>query len=323
MTNETTSLLPLEKSAPDAAIGTVLVYADGKTGKSTLAHEMYPDALFIDTEGSAKAIEAYKTRINSWDDFLRLGGELKALPPDHPFRKAAIIDTADALARMCSDYAIRRLAGGAAANTGRNRERQFVHASDFDMGKGYSAISEEWALRMAGMMRLIENLVIVAHVDHATIKEGGTERTVSRPNVKPAGIRDWLVDTVDFILYGAIRVNAEGEEVHVLHTQAGLNHIAGGRAPRGRALPKLILMDGPVVREQLEALHRPEVRPEGDASVLPPKPAKAAKGTPKPKRAAQEPQDAPGTGESQPEGNGRPEHPSQIGPGGHELGTLA
>jgi hypothetical protein len=286
--------LPTEHSEPQAVIGTTLIYAEAKTGKSTQALAMFPDALVAETEGPQHHLRRKAFPVASWQDFLTMGWALQEGQKDN--YEAAIIDTADALALMCADFSLRRLAGGAAQNQGRAAAKNFVHASDYEYGKGYAAISDEFSLRVGKIMALMPNTVIVCHADTKTLKnEAGQERHVIVPDLAPKGIRRFLEDTVSHIFYARWEADPEsGENRAVLRTRNGPNWTAGARLPVGvEPLPDPMPFDGALLRRELEA------------RLSPPKPKKAKKAR-KPaegENGAQEPQN----GAQAPESSGEPQ----------------
>jgi hypothetical protein len=249
--------LPTEKRQPQPGLGKILVHAFPKVGKTSTVAAMYPEeTLILDAEGSTTAIEAYVQPVHGWVDFLQAGADLKA--ESHAFHTVQV-DTVDVLARMCADHAITNLAGGAAATSGRNEGKRFVHASDFDYGKGWDAVLSEFQLRVAKLATLVPNIVFISHADETTIKDRAGERTVIRPDVKPKGVRAWLEGFVDHILYMEVVTTPEGKS-RVIRTQPSDAYQAGGRTPAGLSLPDpLVLGDSPqeggrVLREALESL---------------------------------------------------------------------
>lgn len=296
--------LPTAKRKPDAALGAVLVYARPKIGKTTLANEFDPAALHLDTEGSAKAIEGFVRPVSSWDEFRKAGALLAALPPEHPFRRTTIIDTVDALVPMCADDVIARLAGGAGQAKAVSRGKQFHHASDFEFGKGWAAILDEFSLRMGKLLTLVDNVILVSHEDIATVKDGlGRETHVARPDVSPKGVREWLLGTVNWIVYGHMQQTTDGQQ-RLLYLTPGDNFIAGGRAPRGVEVPPVIDFDGPTLRSTLEGLYAKPgdvQRTEYEGKEAPQEPAKP-KATRRARKAPdtpQEQQEAPAEADTQ------------------------
>lgn len=245
MTATATTGLPTAKRAPRAGVGKVWIHGDAGIGKSTTALDMYPDAYAMDVEGSMVALEGFIEEDNwSWEKFRKRVGELEALPEKDRF-PAAIVDTVDVLAKLCADFVLKGLAGG-------GMSEQFLHASDFEYGKGWSAIEDEFALRVAKLCTVVPNVIFISHADDGKVKSrAGIERTVKRPDLAPKGVRNWLEGFVDHIVFAEI--DADGNRV--LHTQPSADYLAKTRVPRGAKPPAdPMAMRGPVLRKALESL---------------------------------------------------------------------
>jgi hypothetical protein len=285
--------LPTEKRAPATALGTILVYARPKIGKTTLAHEFDPEGLHLDTEGSAKVIAGFVLPISSWEEFRKAGALLAELPADHPYRRTTVIDTVDALVPMCADDVIAKLAAGAGQSKARSQGKQFHHASDFDFGKGWAAIADEFKLRLGKLMALVDTLILVSHEEIATVKDGiGREVSVARPDVSPRSVREWLLGAVDWILYGHMGQTEDGQR-RLLYTHPGENYVAGGRAPRGKAPAPVIDFDGPTLRGELEALYAPPPAPPKSKGKKKPEPEPEQEPAPEPEGDPDSPADLP------------------------------
>lgn len=259
--------LPTEKTAAQARMGKVLVFAEPKIGKSTLTVTLDPEhTIALDVEDGLSAIEAYKHRITSWgratgttgegrnqqlvlaEDSFR--GAIKLLhEEEHPY-KVAVVDTADALAALCTEYVLSALGAGAG----------YVHASDFEYGKGWDAINKEWALRIGALCRVVESVVLVSHANVKTMKDRtGEEYPVYVPALGPKGILNWTTGFVDHILFMRMEENGDGEELRAVHTQPTRSWQAGGRTVAGGPqLPDPIWLpdaatSGQALRQALEA----------------------------------------------------------------------
>lgn len=306
--------LPTAPTPPQARMGKVLLHAEPKVGKSTLAGTLDPEhTILLDVEDGLSAIGGYKHKIKSWgrvigttgegreqravhDDESLMGVGRLLATEEHPFT-IGVIDTADALAQLCSEYVLAQLG----ANTGATG---FVHASDFDYGKGWSAISAEWALRIAALARVLPSLILISHSDRRTrTTRAGAEYDAYTTNLGPKGVKEWTSGFVDHILFLHI-AEVDGEEVRAIRTAQGIGWQAGGRTiAGGPKLPDPIILrdaatSGKVLREALEQVTGPapqgatedDVDSEVDGAPKPEPAAKRAvakpKATAKPKAAA-------------------------------------
>jgi hypothetical protein len=249
--------LPTTKRAPRAGVGKVWIYGDAGIGKSTTAIEMYPDDGYtIDTEGSTTALEGFIEDVGSWELFRKRVAELES--SEHEF-KAVTLDTVDVLAKLCSDAVLTGLSGGAVStsleqrlNASKVPGEGYLHPSDFDYGKGWAAVKDEFSLRIAKLCAVVPNVVFVSHATTETVKtRAGLERQVSRPELAPKGLRSWLEGFVDHICFAEI--DADGNRI--LRTQPSADYLAKTRVPRGTKPPAdPMAMRGPVLRKALEKL---------------------------------------------------------------------
>jgi hypothetical protein len=239
-TTSTPTGLPTEKRAPRAGVGKLWIYGDAGIGKSTTAIDMDPDGYIMDTEGSTTALEGFIEDIDSWELFRKRVGEL-----EQASFQTVTIDTVDVLAKLCTDSVLKGLAG----NTG---DESYLHASDFGYGKGWAAISDEFALRIAKLCAVVPNVIFISHAAEETVKNrAGIERQVARPELAPRGLRSWLEGFVDHIAYAEI----DSESNRVLHMQPSADYLAKCRVPRAVKAPAdPMAMRGPVLRKALEKL---------------------------------------------------------------------
>jgi hypothetical protein len=258
-TTSTPTGLPTEKRAPRAGVGKLWIYGDAGIGKSTTAIDMYPDAYVMDTEGSTTALEGLIEDIGNWELFRKRIGELETAREGNPEAwPAVIVDTVDVLAKLCGDSVLMGLAGGGAApdtlkaRLASNPGEGYLHASDFDYGKGWSAITDEFSLRIAKLCAVVPNVIFISHSVEETVKpRSGIERQVSRPELAPRGLRSWLEGFVDHIAFAEI----DSESNRVLHMQPSADYLAKCRVPRAVKAPAdPMAMRGPVLRKALERL---------------------------------------------------------------------
>lgn len=272
--------LPTAKTEAQPRIGRVFAYAIPKIGKSTLFALLDPDhTILLDAEDGLSAIEGYKHPITSWGNVVSIENEgqrnARAIYDDHsllgvgrllweakqqakekgepPLFRVGVIDTADALSQLCVDYVLQQLGAGEA------RTGQFVHASDFDYGKGWSAITEEWKTRISALSRVLDSVILIGHAKRRTATtRTGAEFDVFTPELGPSGLREWTMGFVDHILFMHMVQTEDGEQVRAIRTRQSLAYEAGGRtAVNGPKLPDPILLpdaatSGATLRAELE-----------------------------------------------------------------------
>lgn len=238
------SFLPTEKSSAKIGLGSLkmLLFGPPKVGKSTFASELANEhTLFLDTEGGLQAIDAFKLRIADWPTFIHAIEELRK---SDKFR-LIVVDTVDTLARVCADHVLQGLSGGV-RNT-------FVHASDFDYGKGWDAIAEEFRVRIGQLAGLDRGVILISHTKESMVTlPNGLQQLKLAPDVGQRGMRKWLLGFVDLIGYAHIRHTESGEQ-RVLQLQPSETIEAGGRTPRDHALPEAIPLEGKQFNAVLKA----------------------------------------------------------------------
>ena len=227
-------LLPRERqeAKPGLLFRKILLYGDPKVGKSTTAAELGEETLILDTEGGASQLDAYVAPVHSWEQFRKAGSELVDWLKDEknpaPF-DLIVVDTIDVLADYCNDYVLKGLGGD---------RKGFLHASDFEYGKGWAAVAKEFQLRIAALCSLGLPVLLVSHAKDSQVKTRTGEITVKRPDIDPKGARKWLDGFVDLILYAEIHETPDGQ-VRQLRTAPSENYQAGGRVPRGMTLCRI------------------------------------------------------------------------------------
>lgn len=126
----------------------IVVYGPEGIGKSTFA-SMFPNSLFIDTEGSTNNMEVRRfPRPTSWS---MLGEELQQIIKDKPCG-TLVIDTIDWAENLCIEHIC--------AKAGKNG------IEDFGYGNGYVYEKEEFAKFLNRLEEVIEagiNVVLTAH----------------------------------------------------------------------------------------------------------------------------------------------------------------
>lgn len=241
--------LPTEKSAltlsPDKV--KALIYGPPKIGKSTFASQINPDhTLFIATEPGLGSLEVYEAAVSTWDGFRQVGADLAKDPKQF---QVVVIDTVDELYRMCSDHICAELG--------------IKHPSDADYGKGWSAVRDEFALRVGKLTGLGLGVWFVSHAEDREVKKKVGSKTVTQPSLTGQG-RKFLAGFVDFIFL-ATWEGDEGDE-RVLRTQGAEHHEAGGRVPEGaKPLPDPLPLDAAALRKAMvDSLSptQPEAKPK-------------------------------------------------------------
>jgi hypothetical protein len=276
--------LPTEKNTPgqDPISKKFLIYGEPKVGKSTLASNLFPSAVFFASDPTGlEELEVFKVDVHDWDEFREVGRELAvymAKTPE-PIYGAIVVDTVDELSRFCTEFVLKQLPGGP-------QGKGFLHASDWEYGKAWNAITEEFRLRIAKLCNLGLPVVFISHSKVKTKKNRtGLEITVNSPDVGTGGLRDWLLKFVDYIFFAEVVQTDEGE-ARLLRTMPSETYLAGGRQPEGRPmLPDPLPLDGARLRKALEATaaegnsepeEPKEARRDGDEAkrARKPKPAK-------------------------------------------------
>ena len=127
----------------------IVVYGSEGVGKSTFASK-FPDAVFIDTEGSTKQLDV--TRFDfptSWEMVLQ---EVEYVKNNASQFKTLVLDTADWAERLCIKCVCDRA--------------QKNGVEDFGWGKGYTYVAEEFG-RLINLLSEIANkgvnVVVTAH----------------------------------------------------------------------------------------------------------------------------------------------------------------
>jgi hypothetical protein len=243
-----TSPLPTTKTPPRKGMDgkTLLLFGPYKVGKSTLAAHLSESPLFLATEPGQDALDIYRQPINSWQDFLDVGKALVNGGDKWPFDRL-VVDTVDELARLCAEHVL----AGMAKSEGFAKDA-FVHASDFEYGKGWDAVAQEFRLRVAKLCNLGLGVVFISHEKESTVKtRTGLEITKLAPDVGSKGMRKWLLGFVDFIVHAEMLQTTEGEQ-RVLRLKPSEQVEAGGRVPEGRDVPDLIPLSAKDLKATLE-----------------------------------------------------------------------
>lgn len=245
--------LPTEKNQPSQSgllYRRILLYGPRKVGKTVLSVNFTENPVILDAEGGSEQYDVFRVNVPDWTEFRKIGAELKkAIDAGKAPYSCIVVDTADEMARFCQEHVISSLAGRSNnLDTG-----EYHHPSDFEFGKGWSAVSEEFRLRMAKLCSLGLPVLFISHEREREVTERTGKHTVYSPDVGTSGIREWLTGFVDVILRATIVSSTEGER-RVILAQPSVNNVVGGRTPEGApALPAQIDLNGAALLEALSA----------------------------------------------------------------------
>ena len=190
-----------------------VVYGPEGIGKSTLVSK-FPDAVFIDTEGSTKDMDVARTQApSSWTMLMEQARYLI----NNRVCKTIIIDTADWAEILCTNHVCDK------------NHKDSIEA--FGYGKGYIYVQEEFGR----LLNLLEdatkqgiNVVFTAHAKMRKFEQpdemGAYDRWEMKlsKNVAPL-VKEWA-DMVLFCNYKTMVVNVDGQGA-----QKGKNKVQGGR----------------------------------------------------------------------------------------------
>jgi GTPase SAR1 family protein len=169
----------------------VCVYGPEGIGKSTFAAQ-FPNALFIDTEGSTKHMDVARLPFpSSWTMLLN---QVEYIKKNAETCQTLIIDTADWAEQLCSEHICA------------NAKKDGIE--EFGYGKGYVYLAEEFARLLHSLNELIElgiNIVITAHAQMRKFEQpdemGSYDRWEMKLQKKTAPlVKEWA-DTVLFANY--------------------------------------------------------------------------------------------------------------------------
>lgn len=237
--------LPTEKTAPALSPARIkaLLYGPPKIGKSTFASKINPEhTLFIATEPGLGSLDVFQVPCRNWLEFRSIGGELAENPQHY---EVVAVDTVDELYRMCSDYVCGELG--------------IKHPSDADYGKGWSAVADEFRLRVGKLAALNLGVWFISHAEDREVKKKVGTKTVTQPSLSGQA-RKFLTGFVDFIFLATWEGDEEGD-VRILHTEGAEHHEAGGRIPEGAVpLPDPLPLDAVELRKAM-AISFPATKP--------------------------------------------------------------
>lgn len=145
-------MIPITRGKVESA-KKVVIYGPEGIGKSTLASR-FPDAVFIDTEGSTKELDVARYPVPmSWNDIITDVEDTAAEAPC----KTLIIDTADWAEQFCIKAVCQKNGVGG--------------VEDFGYGKGYVYVSETFAELLRACDKCIEAGINVVFTAHAMMRK--------------------------------------------------------------------------------------------------------------------------------------------------------
>jgi len=192
----------------------VVIYGPEGIGKSTLA-SMFPNTLFIDTEGSTKHMDVARLpKPSSWSMLI---DEVNYVKNNPNVCSTLAIDTADWAEHLC----VAELCA----------KSQKKGIEDFGYGKGYVYLAEEFGRLLNLLEDLIElgiNVVMTAHAQMRKFEQpdelGAYDRWEMKLQKKTAPlVKEWA-DMVLFANYKTHVVNVDGQGA-----QKGTNKAQGGK----------------------------------------------------------------------------------------------
>jgi hypothetical protein len=220
----------------------IAIYGPEGIGKSSLA-AMFPNPVFIDTEGSTKHMDVARTPVpSSWTMLLNQIDYFKSNPK---VCDTLVIDTADWAEQLCVTYICSKSGGNKTS------------IEDFGYGKGYTILTEEFGRLLNSLNELIDlgiNVVITAHAQMRKFEQpdemGAYDRWELKLQKKIAPlIKEWA-DMVLFANYKTFVVNSDSNGKGTNKVQGGkrviyTTHHACWDAKNRHALPEQLSFNSP------------------------------------------------------------------------------
>lgn len=192
----------------------VVVYGPEGIGKSTFA-SMFPDPLFVDTEGSTKDMDVARTPTpSSWMMLMEQVMEVRRTPG---LCRTLVIDTADWAEMLCITQICDKNHKGS--------------IEDFGYGKGYTFVQEEFGRLLNLLEEVVRtgvNVVLTAHAKMRKFEQPDELGAYDRWEMKLTKqtspmVKEWA-DMVLFCNYKTFVVNVDGQGA-----QKGKNKAQGGK----------------------------------------------------------------------------------------------
>jgi hypothetical protein len=184
--------------------------------------------VFVATEPGLNHLEVFKVNVNSWEKFMEVCRELSE--GKHEF-KTLIIDTIDNLVMFCQEFVCAR--------------EGIKHPSDYDYGKGWSMVTQEFQRVMTKVSLMPYGLVMVGHSKTEEVKT--KSKAYNKTTISVTGEnRKIITSMADIILFMESDMDENGKPVGVIHCKPEIYFDAGDRSKR---LPPEIVfpVDNPAV----------------------------------------------------------------------------
>lgn len=186
----------------------VVIYGPEGIGKSTFASQ-FPNAVFIDTEGSTKHLDVARLpKPSSWSMLLE---EVRYVKSNPHLCNTLVIDTADWAEQLCAEEICAKY-----KKTG---------IEDFGYGKGYIYLSEEFGRLLNLLEEVIERGINVVFTAHAQMRKfeqpdemGSYDRWEMKLEKKTAPLMKEWADMILFANY----------KTYVIKTDDKKNKAQGG-----------------------------------------------------------------------------------------------
>ena len=214
----------------------IVVYGSEGVGKSTFASK-FPDAVFIDTEGSTKQLDVARFDFpTSWEMLLQ---EVEYVRNNPSQFKTLVLDTADWAEKLC----IKSVCDRAQKNG----------IEDFGWGKGYTYVTEEFGKLINMLSEIVEkgvNVVVTAHAKMNKVEQPDEMGNYDRWELKLTKqtsplLKEWA-DILLFANYKTIVISTgkdkykgQGGQQRIMYT----THTAAWDAKNRFGLPDVLPFD--------------------------------------------------------------------------------
>ena len=256
----------------------IVVYGSEGVGKSTFASK-FPDAVFIDTEGSTKQLDVARFDFpTSWEMVLQ---EVEYVKNNAYQFKTLVLDTADWAERLCIKCVCDRA--------------QKNGVEDFGWGKGYTYVAEEFG-RLINLLSEIANkgvnVVVTAHAKMNKVEQPDEMGSYDRWELKLTKqtsplLKEWA-DILLFANYKTIVVSTgkdkykgQGGQQRIMYT----THTAAWDAKNRFGLADVLPFDFQQIAHLLpngNAAFAPANVPDTPVNIPAPEPVKTEQPVPAP-----------------------------------------